>query len=82
MSLLARYMREAIVLDVEHWRRCPECNGSGEHHRPLRDPSGSVPSVSVVARIQCGTCKGKGKVLMYEEHREGTKSHFHKIYRP
>lgn len=67
MSALSRMLAEATILRVEHWRTCPECLGRGEHHRPLPVPGGAIAPRTVVARIQCGRCKGKKKLLVGEE---------------
>lgn len=71
---MARMMREATILRVQHERRCPDCGGRGRWSRPLRAPDGRLPTGRVVmAKIQCSTCKGRGKLLIYEEVHEGTK---------
>lgn len=73
MGLMARMMREAIHLRLRHERRCPECGGRGWSGRALRAPDGTVPVRRVMAKIQCSTCKGAGKLLIGEEIHEGTK---------
>lgn len=73
MGLLGRFLAEAVHLRVQHERLCPECRGVGWRSKPLRAPDGRVPVRSVVARVQCSTCKGAGKLLIGEEIHEGTK---------
>jgi len=70
MGALARMLREALVLHVEQWRPCPSCKGFGERHEALRAPDGQVPVRRVMARVQCDTCKSKGRLLVGEEATE------------
>ena len=69
MTALASMLRQAINLHVEHWRPCRECRGTGWKPRVLGAPGG-VPVRKVVARIQCGECKGAGKTQLFAQHRE------------
>lgn len=80
MGALSRFLQAATILRVEQWRPCPECRGVGEHLDPLRAPDGVVPRRRVIARIQCGTCKGKKRILMNEEWRERERPHQLRIY--
>lgn len=72
---MARMMREATILRVRHERRCPDCGGRGRWSKALTGPDGRVPRRGkvVMAQVQCSTCKGRGKLLIYEEVHEGTK---------
>jgi len=79
VSGLSRLLAQATILHVEQWRTCPDCSGRGEHHKPLPVPGGAIAPRTVVARIQCGRCKGAGRLLIGEEHRERGK-HFARDY--
>ncbi len=67
MGRLARFFREAASIHMEHWRPCRACQGTGWKPQPLRAPDGAVPVRAVVAKVQCGDCKGKGKRLIGEQ---------------
>jgi DnaJ-class molecular chaperone len=63
-------MREAVIIHVSHERPCPDCGAKGWNGKPLRAPDGTIPVRRVMAKVQCSTCKGKGKILLGEEHHE------------
>lgn len=55
---------------AQHWRQCPDCTGRGRWQNALQDPTGSVPHPRVMVVVQCDTCKGEGRVRMWEQWRE------------
>jgi DnaJ-class molecular chaperone len=63
-------MREAVIIHVTHERPCRDCRGKGWNGKPLRAPDGTIPLRRVMAKVQCSACKGKGKILIGEEHHE------------
>jgi DnaJ-class molecular chaperone len=70
MGLFGELLSKGLASRAQHFKRCPECNGRGRWVKPLRDPAGNVPWPRVMAKIMCTTCKGEGRVRVYEQWTE------------
>lgn len=66
MGGLARFLREAIGIRMEHKRPCPDCARTGRQHRTIPVPGGANVAPITISRT-CPTCKGSGQIMVGEQ---------------
>lgn len=69
MGALARFLREALHIHMEHKRPCPDCARTGRQHRALPVPGGANVAPVFINRT-CPACKGTGQIMIHEQATE------------